>query len=421
MMKKVLIIGSGAREHALAQAFLRSDQVTTVIVAPGNDGMTDAGLKRVTIPATNLLGLRDLAISESVDLTFVGNEEPLTLGIVDLFEAAELPIFGPSKVSAQLEGSKSFTKNLLQKYAIPTAKSVTVSTLDSAIDVLQEFGLPIVFKLDGLALGKGVTIITDLIAANAYLTELYAQNHTTKLVIEEYLEGVEFSIFSLVGKNGMITHAPLAQDHKRRFDQNKGPNTGGMGAYSPVRWLSDEVKNRAIKELVEPTINALKKEGTPFSGVLYTCVMLTPAGPKVIEFNVRFGDPEAQVVLPQYTGDFYELISQLMTGQQPTAHWQINDVYVGVVLAATGYPEAPVKGAIVPTVEAVTPLIINFAGVKNGLANGGRVATIVGHDTTAILAQKQVYNKISILETNLEYRHDIAYQAVSHEKTPFFD
>jgi len=416
VMKKVLIIGSGAREHALAQTFLRSEQVTTVLVAPGNDGMTDAGLECVTISATNLLGLRDLAISESVDLTFVGNEEPLTLGIVDLFEASKLPIFGPSMVAAQLEGSKSFTKNLLQKYAIPTAKSVTVETLEHATDVLQAFGLPIVFKLDGLALGKGVTILTNPIAANTYLTDLYTKDPATRLVIEEYLEGVEFSIFSLVGKNGMITHAPLAQDHKRRFDQNRGPNTGGMGAYSPVRWISDDIKNRAITELVEPTISALTKEGTPFAGVLYTGVMLTREGPKVIEFNVRFGDPEAQVVLPQYTGDFYELISQLMIGQTPTVQWQKNDVYIGVVLAAEGYPQAPVKGAVVPTVDAVTPLIINFAGVKNGVANGGRVATVVAHGISATLAQKNVYNKINLLDTSLEYRHDIAYQAVNHEE-----
>lgn len=415
-MKKVLIIGSGAREHALAQTFLRSEQVTTVIVAPGNDGMTDAGLKRMTVPVTDLLGLRDLAISEAVDLTFVGNEEPLTLGIVDLFEASDLAIFGPSKVAAQLEGSKSFTKDLLQKYAIPTAKSMTVDTLEQATDALQAFGVPIVFKLDGLALGKGVTILTDFMAAEAYLTDLYSKNTTTKLVIEEYLKGVEFSIFSLVGKNGVMTHAPLAQDHKRRFDQDKGPNTGGMGAYSPVRWLSDDVKNRAITELVEPTISALAQKDMPFTGVLYTGVMLTEEGPKVIEFNVRFGDPEAQVVLPQYTGDFYELISRLIAGQQVLAKWQETDVYVGVVLAAAGYPESPIKGAIVPSVAEVTPLLVNFAGVKAGLANGGRVVTIVSHDISASLAQKSVYNKISQLNTELAYRHDIAYQAVSHEK-----
>ena len=416
MMKKVLIIGSGAREHALAQTFLRSEQVTTVIVAPGNDGMTDAGLKRMIVPVTDLLGLRDLAISEAVDLTFVGNEEPLTLGIVDLFEASDLAIFGPSKVAAQLEGSKSFTKDLLQKYAIPTAKSMTVDTLEQATDALQAFGVPIVFKLDGLALGKGVTILTDFMAAEAYLTDLYSKNTTTKLVIEEYLKGVEFSIFSLVGKNGVMIHTPLAQDHKRRFDQDKGPNTGGMGAYSPVRWLSEDVKNRAITELVEPTISALAQKDMPFTGVLYTGVMLTEEGLKVIEFNVRFGDPEAQVVLPQYTGDFYELISRLIAGQQVLAKWQETDVYVGVVLAAAGYPESPIKGAIVPSVAEVTPLLVNFAGVKAGLANGGRVVTIVSHDISASLAQKSVYKKISQLNTELAYRHDIAYQAVSHEK-----
>lgn len=416
-MKKVLVIGSGAREHTLAQTFLRSEAVDTVIVAPGNDGMTDPGIRRESIAVTDLIGLRDLALLEAVDLTFVGNEEPLTLGIVDLFQSSGISIFGPSKVAAQLEGSKSFTKNLLQKYAIPTAQSVTVNSLDTAMAVLQKFGLPIVFKLDGLALGKGVTILTNELEAKNYLNDLYVQDANATLVIEEYLDGVEFSIFSLVGKNGVVTHAPLAQDHKRRYDEDKGPNTGGMGAYSPVNWLSEEIKARAISELVLPTIDAMAQEGTPFTGVLYTGVMLTEEGPKVIEFNVRFGDPEAQVVLPQYTGDFYELVTQLLAGNQIHPSWQKKYVYVGVVLAAAGYPEDPKKGAIVPTTTDVSPLTINYAGVKSGKANGGRVVTIVAHDVNATLAQKRVYRTIENLDTALQYRHDIAYQAVQHENS----
>lgn len=414
-MKTVLIIGSGAREHALAQTFLRSQQVSQVIVAPGNDGMTDSGIQRESILATDLPALRNFALAQAVDLTFVGNEEPLTLGIVDLFEAAGLTIFGPSKAAAQLEGSKSFTNELLQKYDIPTAKSQTVHSLAAAEHVLKTFGLPIVFKLDGLALGKGVTIISDKAQAVTYLTQLYQGNPTAVLVIEEYLEGVEFSIFTLVGPNGAMVHAPLAQDHKRRFDQDKGPNTGGMGAYSPVRWITETTKSQAISELVAPTIMAMQQEGTPFTGVLYTGVMLTKMGPKVIEFNVRFGDPEAQVVLPQYTGDFYELISDLLDGRSSAAKWQVDDVYVGVVLVSEGYPEAPIRGARVPSAKDVLPLTINFAGVQAGMANGGRVATIIGHDKTATYAQRKVYNKIDSLDTELRYRHDIAYQAVHKE------
>lgn len=414
-MKKVLVIGSGAREHALAQAFLRSEQVEQVIVAPGNDGMTDTGLQRAEVAVTDLDGLRALAVNEAVDLTFVGNEEPLTLGVVDVFRAAGLKIFGPTKVAAQLEGSKSFTKRILDQYQIPTAQSRTVTGAEAAEAAVTEFGLPIVFKLDGLALGKGVTIITSAEDVTTYLTALYTRQPQAKLVIESYLAGVEFSIFSLVGQDGVVTHAPLAQDHKRRFDQDKGPNTGGMGAYSPVRWLSDEVRQQAIDTLVMPTIAAMAKEGTPFTGVLYTGVMLTADGPKVIEFNVRFGDPEAQVVLPQYTGDFYQLINDLLRGQVVVPEWQNDDVYVGVVLAAAGYPEAPEKGASVPSTSEIAPLAINYAGVKAGRASGGRVATVVAHAPNATAAQAAVYEKIDHLPTDLQYRHDIAYQAVQHE------
>lgn len=414
-MKKVLVIGSGAREHALAQAFLRSEQVEQVIVAPGNDGMTDPGLHRVAVPVTDIDGLRELAVTEAVDLTFVGNEEPLTLGVVDVFRQAGLQIFGPTQAAAQLEGSKSFTKRILAQYDIPTAQSRTVTNIADAKTVVAKFGLPIVFKLDGLALGKGVTIITAADQATSYLSDLYTREPQAKLVIETYLAGVEFSIFSLVGQDGVVTHAPLAQDHKRRFDQDKGPNTGGMGAYSPVRWLSSDVRQQAINTLVMPTIAAMAKEGTPFTGVLYTGVMLTADGPKVIEFNVRFGDPEAQVVLPQYTGDFYQLIADLLQGKTVTPEWQSDAVYVGVVLAAAGYPEAPMKGASVPTPSDVAPFVINYAGVKSGLASGGRVATVVAQALDATTAQAAVYEKIDQLQSDLQYRHDIAYQAVQHE------
>lgn len=249
-MSKVLIVGSGAREHALAQTFLRSPQVDEVIVAPGNDGMAKSGITCQDIAVTELTALRDFARSQQIDLTFVGSEEPLTLGIVDVFEASGLTIFGPSKKAAQLEGSKSFTKNILKKYHIPTANAQTVTSRSVAQASLELFDFPVVFKLDGLALGKGVTIINNRNDGEIYLDELYQQQSDAKLVIEEYLDGVEFSVFTLVGRNGQMTHAPLAQDHKRRFDGDKGPNTGGMGAYSPVTWISDDIRRQTINMLV---------------------------------------------------------------------------------------------------------------------------------------------------------------------------
>lgn len=411
-MSKVLIVGSGAREHALAQTFLRSTQVDEVIVAPGNDGMAKSGITCQDIAVTELTALRDFARSQQIDLTFVGSEEPLTLGIVDVFEASGLTIFGPSKKAAQLEGSKSFTKNILKKYHIPTANAQTVTSRSAAQASLELFDFPVVFKLDGLALGKGVTIINNRNDGEIYLDELYQQQSDAKLVIEEYLDGVEFSVFTLVGRNGQMTHAPLAQDHKRRFDGDKGPNTGGMGAYSPVTWISDTIRRQTINMLVEPTIKAMSSEKIPFSGVLYTGVMLTSQGPKVIEFNVRFGDPEAQVVLPQYTGDFYDLIMQLLQGNQPTPKWQEEDIYLGVVLASPGYPEAPQNGLRVPEI----PFPVNYAGVslQNGqlVTKGGRVLTVVHHQKTAAVAQKQLYEALDKIDMALEFRHDIGYQAV---------
>ncbi|MCC7668196.1 MAG: phosphoribosylamine--glycine ligase [Leuconostoc pseudomesenteroides] len=411
-MSKVLIVGSGAREHALAQTFLRSPQVDEVIVAPGNDGMAKSGITCQDIAVTELTALRDFARSQQIDLTFVGSEEPLTLGIVDVFEASGLTIFGPSKKAAQLEGSKSFTKNILKKYHIPTANAQTVTSRSAAQASLELFDFPVVFKLDGLALGKGVTIINNRNDGEIYLDELYQQQSDAKLVIEEYLDGVEFSVFTLVGRNGQMTHAPLAQDHKRRFDGDKGPNTGGMGAYSPVTWISDTIRRQTINMLVEPTIKAMSSEKIPFSGVLYTGVMLTSQGPKVIEFNVRFGDPEAQVVLPQYTGDFYDLIMQLLQGNQPTPKWQEEDIYLGVVLASPGYPEAPQNGLRVPEI----PFPVNYAGVslQNGqlVTKGGRVLTVVHHQKTAAVAQKQLYEALDKIDMALEFRHDIGYQAV---------
>lgn len=411
-MTSVLIIGSGAREFIFAKTFAQS--VDQVFVAPGNAGMREAGYETVNL--TDIPELITFAQSQKIDLTFVGSEALLTDGIVDAFQAAGLPIFGPTKSAAQLEGSKAFTKALLQKYDIPTADSVTVTNLNEAKQVLNTHAYPVVVKLDGLALGKGVSIYEHPETALAGIENIYEQDAQAPLVIEEFMQGPEFSIFSFVGKE-QVVHAPIAQDHKRLLDGDRGPNTGGMGAYSPVRWIGEDVVQTAITSLVEPVLAAMRAEGTPFEGILYTGVMLTEAGPKVIEYNVRFGDPEAQVVLPQLTSDLYTNIMELLAGKPTNMTWQDTDVYLGVTLAAPGYPVDPEKGLPLPALP--NDVQIDYAGVKQQtnqlVSNGGRVLTAVIHRPTMVTAQTDLYAALDQTHTDLVYRHDIGHQAVVAE------
>ncbi|MCM0583405.1 phosphoribosylamine--glycine ligase [Weissella diestrammenae] len=420
-MKKVLVVGSGAREHAIAKTFLRSPQVDQVFVAPGNDGMRmTPNIKLVPISVQMIRDLADFAELERIDLTFVGSEEPLTLGIVDYFEQHDLPIFGPRQAAAQLEGSKTFAKELMAKYHIPTAQSVTVKSLDEALLAVERFGLPIVIKQDGLALGKGVQIFQRNDQLMQQLTGIYAKAPHATLVVEEYLEGVEFSIFSFVGQNGIV-HAPIAQDHKRLLDGDEGPNTGGMGAYSPVPWLADDVRMTAIEKLVMPTIEGMKADGIPFYGILYTGVMLTKQGPKVIEFNVRLGDPETQVVLPQLNSDFYIMIDELMLGIQPQVTWQHHQVYIGVVLAGEKYPASGSQGITVPVLENHQVKVDSAAlTLKDDayVSDGGRLLTFVAAGETVSQAQEIIYSQLQTLDLkHFQYRTDIGYQAVNHEVT----
>ncbi|RRG18326.1 phosphoribosylamine--glycine ligase [Weissella viridescens] len=413
-MASVLIIGSGAREFIFAKTFANS--VDHVFVAPGNAGMREAGFE--TVDLTEIPDLITFAQSQQIDLTFVGSEALLTEGIVDAFQAEGLAIFGPTKAAAQLEGSKAFTKSLLHKYDIPTAASVTVTSHDEAVQILQNHAYPVVVKLDGLALGKGVSIYEHPETALAGIDIIYQQDEHAPLVIEEFMQGPEFSIFSFVGKE-QVVHAPIAQDHKRLLDGDRGPNTGGMGAYSPVRWIGDDVVQTAIKSLVEPVLTAMQTEGTPFEGILYTGVMLTAAGPKVIEYNVRFGDPEAQVVLPQLTSDLYQNIMALIAGKPTSMTWQDADadVYLGVTLAAPGYPLNPEKGLSLPSLP--NDVQIDYAGVKQQanqlVSNGGRVLTAVIHRPTMVAAQTDLYAALDQTHTDLVYRHDIGHQAVAAE------
>ena len=411
-MTSVLIIGSGAREFIFAKTFAQS--VDQVFVAPGNAGMREAGYETVNL--TDIPDLITFAQSQKIDLTFVGSEALLTDGIVDAFQAAGLPIFGPTKSAAQLEGSKAFTKALLQKYDIPTADSVTVTNLKEAKQVLNTHAYPVVAKLDGLALGKGVSIYEHPETALAGIENIYEQDSPAPLVIEEFMQGPEFSIFSFVGKE-QVVHAPIAQDHKRLLDGDRGPNTGGMGAYSPVRWIGEDVVQTAMTSLVEPVLAAMRAEGTPFEGILYTGVMLTEAGPKAIEYNVRFGDPEAQVVLPQLTSDLYTNIMDLLAGKPTNMTWQDADVYLGVTLAAPGYPVDPEKGLPLPALP--NDVQIDYAGVKQQtnqlVSNGGRVLTAVIHRPMMVTAQTDLYAALDQTHTDLVYRHDIGHQAVVAE------
>ncbi|QOD85381.1 phosphoribosylamine--glycine ligase [Weissella viridescens] len=411
-MTSVLIIGSGAREFIFAKTFAQS--VDQVFVAPGNAGMREAGYETVNL--TDIPDLIAFAQSQKIDLTFVGSEALLTEGIVDAFQAEGLTIFGPTKAAAQLEGSKAFTKALLQKYDIPTADSVTVTNLKEAKQILNTHAYPVVIKLDGLALGKGVSIYEHPETALAGIENIYEQDAQAPLVIEEFMQGPEFSIFSFVGKE-QVVHAPIAQDHKRLLDGDRGPNTGGMGAYSPVRWIGEDVVQTAMTLLVEPVLAAMRAEGTPFEGILYTGVMLTEAGPKVIEYNVRFGDPEAQVVLPQLTSDLYTNIMELLAGKPTHMTWQDTDVYLGVTLAAPGYPVNPEKGLPLPALP--NDVQIDYAGVKQQtnqlVSNGGRVLTAVIHRPTMVTAQTDLYAALDQTHTDLVYRHDIGHQAVVAE------
>ena len=416
-MAKVMVIGSGAREHALSETFLRSTEVEEVIVVPGNAGMQSAGIRTVDHDMLDVTGLRHLAEQEAVDLTFVGSEAPLIDGVVDVFQTAGLKIFGPTQQAAQLEGSKQFAKDVMAEAGVPTATSVMVTDESSALQALKNFSLPLVIKQDGLAAGKGVVICRVREDAETMIQLAYERQVDAPLVIESYMAGVEFSIFSLVGPNGVI-HAPIAQDHKRRFDNDQGLNTGGMGAYSPVRWVSDEIVQEAIQTLVLPTLATMAACEMPFTGVLYTGVMLTDAGPKVVEYNVRFGDPEAQVVFPQLQSDFYELISTLLAGEQPKAIWQQDDVYVGVVLVNPSYSATTTEHIDLPSFS-IADINTFYAGVTRNddklISNGGRIATVVGHAATASQAQEMVYDAIDATQTTLAYRHDIGYQAVREE------
>ncbi|PFR88265.1 phosphoribosylamine--glycine ligase [Bacillus cereus] len=417
----VLVIGRGGREHALAWKFAQSEKVEKVYVAPGNEGMRDVATP-VDIDENDFDALVLFAKENHVELTFVGPEIPLMNGIVDRFKEEGLRVFGPNKAAAVIEGSKAFTKELMKKYNIPTAAYETFTDYEEAVQYIQKVGAPIVIKADGLAAGKGVTVAMTLEealqATKEMLQDVKFGEASKKVVIEEFLDGQEFSLMAFV--NGKTVYPMvIAQDHKRAFDGDKGPNTGGMGAYSPVPQIPESAVEEAIKTVLHPTAKAMIQENRSFTGILYAGLILTNDGPKVIEFNARFGDPETEVVLPRLENDLVDVCKAVLDESELTLQWS-DEAVIGVVLASKGYPEAYKKGEIIKGLDALQDVIVFHAGtaMKHGdfVTNGGRVLFVACKANSLQEAKDKVYKEIGKIESDgLFYRSDIGYRAIGHE------
>ena len=349
---KLLVIGSGGREHTIAKKLKSDPGVAVVFCAPGNPGMKKDGIEVVAVAESDHQGLIAFAKEQGIDWTFVGPEAPLAAGLVDDFEAAGLKAFGPSKEAAQIEGSKDFAKQLMLKNQIPTAKHQTFTDFAEAKAYVEAQGAPIVIKADGLAAGKGVIVAETVAEAVAALSDMLEGNKFgasgARVVVEEFLAGEEFSLLAFV-RNEKVYPMVISQDHKRAYDGDKGPNTGGMGAYSPVPQIPAEMVARAVTEILEPAALGMIKNGTPFTGILYAGLIATDEGAKVIEFNARFGDPETQVVVPRLTSSLAAIITALLADEEPVLTWSKQATF-GVVVAAEGYPETYAKGMVLPEI-----------------------------------------------------------------------
>lgn len=415
---KVLIIGKGGREHAIAWKAAQSPLVEKVYAAPGNDGMKDVA-QTVPISEENTSELIQFAKTEKIDLTIVGPEAPLMNGIVDEFQKAGLLVFGPTKHAALVEGSKSFAKNIMKRYGIPTADYEIFTDFRKAKQYVEEKGAPIVIKADGLAAGKGVVVAMSQEEAIETLSDYLERDRLGEagksVVIEQFLTGEEFSLMAFVNGEHVYPMV-IAQDHKRAYDGDKGPNTGGMGAYSPVPQISDEVVLESIETIVKPMARALKEEGAPFTGVLYAGLMLTKDGPRVIEFNARFGDPETQVVLPRLKSDLVDVILKVLKAEPAELEWT-DQALLGVVVAAEGYPRNYQKGTPIGSLTVGEDTLLFHAGTKEEggqfVTDGGRVYLVASFGENLQEAQEKVYKQLKELDTEgLFYRKDIGYRAL---------
>ena len=411
-MARVLVIGSGGREHAIAYKFKQSKNVETVYVAPGNPGMANVATL-VNISGNDFDGLIKFVKENKVDLTFVGPEIPLCLGIVDAFEKENLTIFGPSLQAAQLEGSKVFSKMMMKKYDIPTAKYESFSDYHTALEYLEKQELPIVIKADGLAAGKGVVISHSMEDAKQSLMSMMIENQFDEagnnVVIEEFLEGEEFSLLAFVNEE-LVVPMQIAQDHKRAYDNDEGFNTGGMGAYTPVKQISEDVINEALNNIMIPMAKAMVKEGKPFKGILYGGCMVTKHGVKTIEYNVRVGDPETEVILLALENDLYEVIMDVLNKKEVKLSFS-DEAYCGVVMASKGYPNFYQKGYEITGLDDVTTPVFHMGTeLKEDklVTSGGRVLFVVGQGKTLKEAKEKAYEEITKIHCeNLFYRSDI--------------
>jgi len=416
----VLVVGRGGREHAIARKFSESERVDQVFVLPGNPGMTDVA-KLVPIGENEQAKIVEFAKSNNIAWTFVGPEVPLLDGLVNTLEAEGLRAFGPRQNAAEIEGSKSFAKDLMKKYNIPTAAYETFTSFDEAKAYVQEMGAPIVIKANGLAAGKGVVVAMTEEEAFEALSDMLLDEKfgsaSASVVIEEYLEGEEFSLLSFVNGDKVYPMV-IAQDHKRAFDGDQGPNTGGMGAYSPVPQISDAVIAESLEAIVKPTANAMISEERTFSGILYAGLMLTANGPKVIEFNARFGDPETQVILPRLKTDLVDVLEAVMDGKEIEIEWH-EEAVLGVVLAAKGYPGDYGKGDIIKGLNSIDEAVhVYHSGTDqdaegNTVTNGGRVLFLSAKGATLEEAKQKVYEEIKKVDCDaLFYRNDIGYRVL---------
>ncbi len=415
---KVLVIGGGGREHAIVDALSRSPQVEKIFCAPGNAGIARQA-ECVAIRETEVERLRDFAAAEGIGLTVVGPEVALAAGVVDCFKAAGLRIFGPTKAAARIESSKEFAKELMAKYEIPTAGFRAFTEYAAARDYVAGRPFPAVLKYDGLAAGKGVVIAQTMEEADAALKEMLLDDRfgEGKVVVEDYLEGPEFSLLCFVS-GSRVWPMVLSQDHKRAFDGDQGPNTGGMGAYSPLPFITAEDERFAVERIMRPTAEAMVAEGCPFEGVLYGGLMKTAQGIKVIEFNARFGDPETEVVLPRLKSDIVEIFCAVADGGDARLEWDDRPA-LGIVLASKGYPGSYEKGHEITGLENVEGTVYHMGTKADGdriVTAGGRVLFVVGRGATLAEAREAALRDVARIGCdNLFHRTDIGHWALDEK------
>ncbi len=423
----VLIVGGGGREHALAWKASQSENVSKVFVAPGNAGTAQENkLENIAIGAEDIPALLNFAKENQIELTIVGPEAPLCLGIVDQFTQAGLKCFGPTKGAAQLEGSKAFTKDFLARNNIPTAAYGNFTDIDQAKNYVKQVGTPIVIKADGLAAGKGVIIAEDEAQAFAAIEDMLAGNKFGeaghRVVVEEFLVGEEASFIVMVdGKN--ILPLATSQDHKARDNGDKGPNTGGMGAYSPAAVVTQEMHDAIMQQVIIPTVEGMAREGNPYTGFLYAGIMISPEGiPKVLEYNCRFGDPETQPILSRLKSDINQLCLAAIDGKldNATAEWD-ERFAVGIVMAAGGYPDSYAKGHVITGLDqSITDTKVFHAGTSLDnqavVTSGGRVLCVVALSDSVTSAQQLAYERVKTIHwDSVYYRDDIGYRAIARE------